>query len=82
VDSALNQSLSKQNIKARFITTRIWPLNPRAMDNRSRPNRLYTSKSNLDILNDEDGQLEGVVDGSQWGEDSVATELINIATTS
>jgi len=42
---------------------------------------LYTSKSNLDILNDEDGQLEGVVDGSQWGEDSVATELINIATT-
>jgi hypothetical protein len=33
VDRTFNQSLSKQNIKARFKTTRIWPLNPRAMDN-------------------------------------------------
>jgi len=32
-DRVFNQSLSKQNIKARFKTTWIWPLNPRAMDN-------------------------------------------------
>jgi hypothetical protein len=24
----------------------------------------------MDILNDEDGQLEGAIDSSQWGEDS------------
>jgi hypothetical protein len=52
------------------------------MDNRSRPNGLYTSKSNLDISNDEDGQSKGVVDGSQWGKDRIATELINIITIS
>jgi len=70
VDRAFNQSLSKQNIKARFKTTRIWRLNPRAMDNRSKLEELYTSKSNLDISND--------VDGSQWGKDRIATKLINI----
>jgi len=52
------------------------------MDNRSRPNELYTSKSNLNISNDEDGQSKGVVDGSQWGKDKIVTELINITTIS
>jgi len=55
-DKTLNQSLSKQNIKIGFKTIRIWPLNPRAMDNRNKPNELYTTKSKLDISNDEDGQ--------------------------
>jgi hypothetical protein len=57
VDRALNQSLYKQNIKVGFKTTWIWPLNPRAMDNQSKPNELYIVESNLDISNDEDGQL-------------------------
>jgi hypothetical protein len=43
VDRALNQSLSKQNIKVGFKTIGIWPLNPREMDNRSRLNELYTT---------------------------------------
>ncbi len=42
------------------------------MDNQSRPNELYIIESKLDISNDEDGQLEGVVDGSQWGKDKAA----------
>jgi hypothetical protein len=36
----------------------------------------------LDISNDEDGQSEGAIDGSQWGKDKVVVEIINIATTS
>jgi hypothetical protein len=67
MDRTLNQSLSKQNIKARFKTTGIWPLNPRAMANRSRPNKLSIIELDLDISNDEDGQSKGAVDGSQWG---------------
>jgi hypothetical protein len=66
VDKTINQSLSNQNIKARFKTTRIWLLNPKAMDNRSRPNELYIVELDLDISNDEDGQSKGVVDGIQW----------------
>ncbi len=56
VDRALNWSLSKQNIKIGFKTTGIWPLNPRGMDNRSKPSKLYIVESNMDISNDEDGQ--------------------------
>jgi hypothetical protein len=82
VDRTLNQSLSKENIKAGFKTTRIWPLNPRAMDNQSRPSELYTIESELDISNHEDGKSEGEVNGSQWGEDKVIVKLINIVTIS
>jgi hypothetical protein len=42
-DKALNQSLSKQNIKVGLKTIGIWPLNLKAMDNRSKPNELYTT---------------------------------------
>jgi hypothetical protein len=51
------------------------------MDNQSKPNELYIIESNLDISNDEDGQSKIVVDGSQWGENRIVVELINIATT-
>jgi len=36
----------------------------------------------MDISNDEDGQPERVINGSQWGEDRAIAKLINIATTS
>jgi hypothetical protein len=55
VDRTFNQSLSKQNIKARFKTIGIWPLNSKAMDNQSRPSELYITKLDMDISNDEDG---------------------------
>ncbi len=42
---------------------------------------MYAIELDLDISNDEDGQLKGVVDGNQWGEDKVVIDLINIATT-
>jgi hypothetical protein len=51
------------------------------MDNRNRPNKLYTTKLDLDISNDEDGQSKRAVDGSQWNENKTVTKLINIVTT-
>lgn len=35
----------------------------------------------MDISNDQDGQLEGTIDGNQWGKDKITTALINIPTT-
>ncbi len=59
----------------------MWPLNLRAMDNWNKLSKLYITKLELDISNDEDGQLEKEVDGSQWGEDKIVAKLINIITT-
>jgi hypothetical protein len=50
------------------------------VDNQNKPDELYSTESNLNISNEEDGQSEGVVYGSQWGEDKFVAELINIAT--
>jgi hypothetical protein len=42
VDKTLNQALSRKNIILRFKSIWICPLNPKAMDERTRPNNLYT----------------------------------------
>jgi hypothetical protein len=43
VDQALEQSFTKQNIKFRFRITCIWLLNPKVMDNKIKPLRVYTT---------------------------------------
>jgi hypothetical protein len=43
--------LSKHNIKNGFKVTRIWPLNPRAMDNKIRINVVYTTTINMNMSN-------------------------------
>ncbi len=35
VDNAIDQSLTKDNIRLRFMNTDIWLLNPRVMDKRT-----------------------------------------------
>jgi hypothetical protein len=42
VDKALHQALSRKNIILWFKSIWIWPLNPKAMDERTRLNNLYT----------------------------------------
>jgi hypothetical protein len=37
VDKALDQTLSRKNIISRFKSTRIWPLDPKPMDERTSP---------------------------------------------
>ncbi len=43
VDKILDQSLSKKNINSGFKDTRIWPLNLKAMDHKTKPFKVYTS---------------------------------------
>ncbi len=44
MDKALNQLMTKQNIKAWFKVARIWHLKPKAMDDKTKPSNIYTSK--------------------------------------
>jgi len=41
-DKALHLTFTRKNIMSRFKGTRIWPLNPKAMDSKTSPNTLYT----------------------------------------
>jgi hypothetical protein len=41
VDKALDQAPSRKNIISRFKSIRIWPLDPKVMDERTDPNSLY-----------------------------------------
>ncbi len=41
VDKALNQSLTKQNIKVQFKRIGIWPFNPKVMQNKTQPLNIY-----------------------------------------
>ena len=41
VDLALKRALNTLNIQKGFATTRIWPYNPRAMDKKMGPSRLF-----------------------------------------
>ncbi len=55
VNKALDQGLSKQNIKFGFKVTRIWPINLRAMVDKILPSEIYTTSNNN--LEDEDEML-------------------------
>jgi hypothetical protein len=45
VDQALDKLITKQNIRFGFRVTRIYPLHPRAMDNKTRPSNIYIAIS-------------------------------------
>lgn len=66
MDKALNQSLIKQNIKYRFKVYRIWPLNPKAMEHRTKPLDIYTTlKISDNEQGEEDYNLDEKVEGNQ-----------------
>jgi hypothetical protein len=44
VDKTLDQSLSKKNILNAFKAIGVWPLNPKAMDDKTRPSSLYITR--------------------------------------
>ncbi len=46
VNKALDQGLSKQNIKFGFKVTRIWLINLRAMVDKILPSEIYTTTNN------------------------------------
>jgi len=69
VDKALEQSLTKKNIKSRFKTINIWPINPKAMDSNTRPSKVYTTTININnAKSEEDYTIEEEVENNQqWG---------------
>jgi hypothetical protein len=47
VDKTLDQSLSKKNILSVFKAIGVWPLNPRAMDDNTKPSSLYIARKDI-----------------------------------
>jgi hypothetical protein len=81
LDKTLDQALVKKNIISWFKVTSIWPMNSKAMDEKTTHNTLYTL-GNVDRTRGDDGESnEKDEDHLQWLEHSTTTKLINIATT-
>jgi hypothetical protein len=61
VDQALDKSIMEQNIRFGFRVTNIYPLNPRAMDNKTEPSNIYKMVTNEHGGEEEESndQLEG-----------------------
>ncbi len=75
VDHAIDQSLTKKNIKVGFKATCIWPFNPNAMDNKIRPSKIYIT---ININNHESDKKEYTLyeetnhnQSQQWREESI-----------
>jgi hypothetical protein len=60
-----------KNIKNEFKATRIWPLNPKVMDEKTRPSDVYTTKPTPNISNDDIINFDNAPNEDQWGEDGV-----------
>jgi len=68
VDQALKQSFRKQKIKSRFRNTCIWPLNPKAMDSKTKTLEVYTATHMSNAMSEEDYTIkEEVENNPQWG---------------
>jgi hypothetical protein len=73
VDKILDQSLSKKNIKSGFRDTRIWPLNLKAMDHKTRPFKVYTSTP-TNISNKDNEGFDDITNGQEkWGQGGAIT---------
>jgi hypothetical protein len=68
---AFGVGMTKNNIKSRFKTTRIWPLLPMTTDDKTKSNGVYIAKPSPNISNDDTSDSNNVVDEDQWGEDGV-----------
>jgi hypothetical protein len=78
VDKILNQSLFKQYIKSGFKDTRIWLLNPKAMDHKTGPFKVYTSTLTNISNNDNEGFDDTTNGQEKWEEGGAITQLMNI----
>jgi hypothetical protein len=71
VNKSLDQSMTQKNIKNGFKVTKIWPLNPKAMDHKIRPFNVYTrTLANISDENNE-GSNDTTNEQEQWGENGV-----------
>jgi hypothetical protein len=71
VDKALEQSLTKKNIKSRFKTIKIYGLSTqRQWIGNTRPSKVYTTTININNAKSEEDYTveEEVENNQQWGE--------------
>ncbi len=62
-----------------FRTTSIWPLNLKAMGNKTKPSKVYTTTNVNNVGNEKDYTIEQEVENNpQWGEEFIATKLFHI----
>jgi len=80
VNKVLDIFLTQQNIKSGFMVTRIWPFNPKVMDEKTRLNEVYTTIIIHILYQNNDSSTELANDINQWGEGGVSTQLLNITT--
>ncbi len=67
MNKALDQAFSRKNIISGFKNTGIWLLNPKAMDERTRPSSLYTLMNQTRKDQDDDYQSNQEEDGEmEW----------------
>ncbi len=70
----------QKNVKSGFRVIGIWSFNPKAMDEKTRPNEIYIIIT-IHISNeDNDSFDETIFDIDQWGENGATTQLLNITT--
>jgi hypothetical protein len=78
VNHALKKSLTKQNIKSGFRTIDIWSLNPKAMDNKIRPSKIYIVANMNNVRNEKNYTTkEEAENNPQWGENFVVTKFLH-----
>jgi len=72
VNKVLDTFLTQQNIKSGFMVTQIWPFNPKVMNEKTRPNEVYTTIIIHILYQNNDSFYELANDINQWGEDGVS----------
>jgi hypothetical protein len=80
VDKVLDVIMSKRNIKNGFKVIKIWPLNPKDMDGRTKPNELSIAKDNIIPIDEKNvkNSDEGLNDIQGWGEHGTTVKFISI----
>jgi hypothetical protein len=78
VDQALKQSFIKK-IKSGFEITGIWALNPKAMDNKTSPSKVYIIVNLNYVGNEDEYTIENEVENNpQWGKEFAIAKFLHI----
>ncbi len=80
INTTLDKSLSKNNIRFGFKVTWIWPLNTKAMDENFGLIEVYTIEpTNMEEVEQSNSKSKGE-ENQQWAEKLIVEKLLNITT--
>jgi len=81
-DEAIEQSFTKKNTRSRFRTTKMWPLNPKVMDNKTRPSKVYIVVNLNNARSEKEYTIENEVKNNPyWGNKYVVAEFLHMIET-